>query len=176
MVLEYLVGQDSNKIPCLCSRAKNVVAAARPPVRFFSAEAPVVDLYLGQLDQVRLKEVSPQPGAFPLAVSRRPCPCPCRWSVSGVWRRCPSSSSTPRGALTPWLLGRKCSTSPRNWPNRSENTATDAAARNRPFEQVHWLGIILGLKQIAEFLTVLFPHRCSLLLLTAGGVRASAGS
>ena len=36
----------------LSSRAKNVVAAARPPVRFFSVEAPVVDLYLGQLDQV----------------------------------------------------------------------------------------------------------------------------
>ncbi|XP_038142798.1 thioredoxin domain-containing protein 11 [Cyprinodon tularosa] len=35
-----------------CSRAKDVVAAARPPVRFFSAEAPVVDLYLGQLEQV----------------------------------------------------------------------------------------------------------------------------
>lgn len=35
------------------SRAKNVVAAARPPVRFFSPDAPVVDLYLGQLDQVR---------------------------------------------------------------------------------------------------------------------------
>jgi len=37
------------------SRAKNVVAAARPPVRFFSAEAPVVDLYLGQLDQARIQ-------------------------------------------------------------------------------------------------------------------------
>uniref|UniRef100_A0A8C7K4F3 Thioredoxin domain containing 11 n=1 Tax=Oncorhynchus kisutch TaxID=8019 RepID=A0A8C7K4F3_ONCKI len=36
----------------LSSRAKNVVASARPPVRFFSAEAPVVDLYLGQLEQV----------------------------------------------------------------------------------------------------------------------------
>ncbi|KAJ8001390.1 hypothetical protein DPEC_G00169020 [Dallia pectoralis] len=35
-----------------CSRAKNVVVAARPPVRFISAEAPVVDLYLGQLEQV----------------------------------------------------------------------------------------------------------------------------
>ncbi|XP_068177679.1 thioredoxin domain-containing protein 11 isoform X2 [Antennarius striatus] len=35
-----------------CSRAKNVVAAARPPVRFFSSEAPVVDFYFGQLDQV----------------------------------------------------------------------------------------------------------------------------
>ncbi|XP_029916228.1 thioredoxin domain-containing protein 11 [Myripristis murdjan] len=42
-----------------CSRAKNVVAAARPPVRFFSAETPVVDLYLGQLDQVeRLRGVA----------------------------------------------------------------------------------------------------------------------
>lgn len=42
-----------------CSRAKNVVVAARPPVRFFSAEAPVVDLYLGQLDQVdRLRSVA----------------------------------------------------------------------------------------------------------------------
>lgn len=42
-----------------CSRAKNVVAAARTPVRFFSAEAPVVDLYLGQLDQVeRLRSVA----------------------------------------------------------------------------------------------------------------------
>ncbi|XP_076003780.1 thioredoxin domain-containing protein 11 isoform X2 [Genypterus blacodes] len=39
--------------------AKNVVAAARPPVRFFSADAPVVDLYLGQLDQVeRLRSVA----------------------------------------------------------------------------------------------------------------------
>eukprot|EP00064_Thunnus_orientalis_P019242 superscaffoldBa00004727_g19358 len=42
-----------------CSRAKNVVAAARPPLRFFSAEAPVVDLYLGQLDQVeRLRSMA----------------------------------------------------------------------------------------------------------------------
>uniref|UniRef100_A0A3P9MSI0 Thioredoxin domain containing 11 n=1 Tax=Poecilia reticulata TaxID=8081 RepID=A0A3P9MSI0_POERE len=41
-----------------CSRAKDVVAAARPPVRFFSADAPVVDLYLGQLDQVRISNVS----------------------------------------------------------------------------------------------------------------------
>ncbi|KAM4603257.1 thioredoxin domain-containing protein 11 [Polymixia lowei] len=42
-----------------CSRAKNVVASAQPPVRFFSAEAPVVDLYLGQLDQVeRLRGVA----------------------------------------------------------------------------------------------------------------------
>ncbi|XP_040892781.1 thioredoxin domain-containing protein 11 [Toxotes jaculatrix] len=42
-----------------CSRAKNVVAAARPPVRFFAADAPVVDLYLGQLDQMeRLRSVA----------------------------------------------------------------------------------------------------------------------
>lgn len=42
-----------------CSRAKNVVAPARPPVRFFSTDAPVVDLYLGQLDQVeRLRSVA----------------------------------------------------------------------------------------------------------------------
>lgn len=42
-----------------CSRAKNVVAPARPPVRFFSSEAPVVDLYLGQIDQVeRLRSVA----------------------------------------------------------------------------------------------------------------------
>ncbi|XP_037546303.1 thioredoxin domain-containing protein 11 [Nematolebias whitei] len=41
------------------SRAKDVVAAARPPVRFFSSEAPVVDLYLGQLDQVeRLRSMA----------------------------------------------------------------------------------------------------------------------
>uniref|UniRef100_A0A3B4AB75 Uncharacterized protein n=1 Tax=Periophthalmus magnuspinnatus TaxID=409849 RepID=A0A3B4AB75_9GOBI len=40
-----------------CSRAKNVVAPARPPVRFFSPEAPVVDLYLGQIDQ-RLRSVA----------------------------------------------------------------------------------------------------------------------
>ncbi|XP_059190918.1 thioredoxin domain-containing protein 11 [Centropristis striata] len=42
-----------------CSRAKNVVAAPRPSARFFSADAPVVDLYLGQLDQVeRLRSVA----------------------------------------------------------------------------------------------------------------------
>ncbi|XP_032418204.1 thioredoxin domain-containing protein 11 [Xiphophorus hellerii] len=42
-----------------CSRAKDVVAAARPPVRFFSVDAPVVDLYLGQLDQVeRLRSMA----------------------------------------------------------------------------------------------------------------------
>ncbi|KAM8841991.1 thioredoxin domain-containing protein 11 [Synchiropus picturatus] len=42
-----------------CSRAKNVVAVARPPMRFFSADAPVIDLYLGQLDQVeRLRSVA----------------------------------------------------------------------------------------------------------------------
>ncbi|KAG2455530.1 TXD11 protein, partial [Polypterus senegalus] len=34
------------------SRAKNVVSPARPPVRFFSPSAPIIDLYLGQLDQV----------------------------------------------------------------------------------------------------------------------------
>ncbi|KAL1005126.1 hypothetical protein UPYG_G00054880 [Umbra pygmaea] len=46
-------------VTCTYSRAKNVVAAARPPVRFFSAEAPVVDLYLGQLEQVeRLRGVA----------------------------------------------------------------------------------------------------------------------
>lgn len=33
-----------------------MVAAARPPVRFFSPDAPVVDLYLGQLDQVKFKD------------------------------------------------------------------------------------------------------------------------
>lgn len=42
-----------------CSRAKNVVAPARPSVRFFSIDAPVVDLYLGQIDQVeRLRSVA----------------------------------------------------------------------------------------------------------------------
>nr|XP_020443036.1 thioredoxin domain-containing protein 11 [Monopterus albus] len=42
-----------------CSRAKDVVVAAQPPVRFFSTEAPIVDLYLGQLDQVeRLRSVA----------------------------------------------------------------------------------------------------------------------
>lgn len=42
-----------------CSRAKNVVAPPRPPVRFFSSEAPVVDLYLGQIDQVeRLRSLA----------------------------------------------------------------------------------------------------------------------
>uniref|UniRef100_A0A3Q3IJP4 Thioredoxin domain-containing protein n=1 Tax=Monopterus albus TaxID=43700 RepID=A0A3Q3IJP4_MONAL len=40
-----------------CSRAKDVVVAAQPPVRFFSTEAPIVDLYLGQLDQ-RLRSVA----------------------------------------------------------------------------------------------------------------------
>lgn len=41
------------------SRANNVVVPARPPVRFFSPDAPVVDLYLGQLDQVeRLRSVA----------------------------------------------------------------------------------------------------------------------
>ncbi|XP_058236150.1 thioredoxin domain-containing protein 11 isoform X2 [Hemibagrus wyckioides] len=42
-----------------CSRAKSVVALARPPVRFLSPSVPVVDLYLGQQDQVeKLLEVS----------------------------------------------------------------------------------------------------------------------
>ncbi|XP_075869412.1 thioredoxin domain-containing protein 11 [Nelusetta ayraudi] len=42
-----------------CSRAKNVVASARPPVRFFPTDVPVVDLYLGQLDQVeRLRSMA----------------------------------------------------------------------------------------------------------------------
>uniref|UniRef100_W5KYF0 Thioredoxin domain containing 11 n=1 Tax=Astyanax mexicanus TaxID=7994 RepID=W5KYF0_ASTMX len=40
-----------------CSRAKNVVAVAPTPVRFFSPQFPVVDLFLGQQDQVdRLRE------------------------------------------------------------------------------------------------------------------------
>ncbi|KAM4697784.1 thioredoxin domain-containing protein 11 [Rhinophrynus dorsalis] len=33
-----------------CSRAKDVVMPAKPPVHFFSMRSPVVDLYLGQLD------------------------------------------------------------------------------------------------------------------------------
>ncbi|XP_077462169.1 thioredoxin domain-containing protein 11 [Stigmatopora argus] len=42
-----------------CSRANNVVAAAKPPLRFFSPDSPVVDLYLGQLDQIeRLRSVA----------------------------------------------------------------------------------------------------------------------
>ncbi|TWW58924.1 Thioredoxin domain-containing protein 11 [Takifugu flavidus] len=42
-----------------CSRAKNVVAPPRPPVRFFAHDAPVVDLYLGQIDQVeRLRSMA----------------------------------------------------------------------------------------------------------------------
>ncbi|XP_057699331.1 thioredoxin domain-containing protein 11 isoform X2 [Corythoichthys intestinalis] len=40
-------------------RAKDVVAAAKPPLRFFSPDSPVVDLYLGQLDQIeRLRSVA----------------------------------------------------------------------------------------------------------------------
>ncbi|KAL6482491.1 hypothetical protein MHYP_G00105710 [Metynnis hypsauchen] len=40
-----------------CSRAKDVVAVARPPVRFFSPQVPVVDLFQGQQDQAeRLRE------------------------------------------------------------------------------------------------------------------------
>lgn len=43
----------------LCSRAKNVVAPPPPPVRFFAPDAPVVDLYMGQIDQVeRLRSVA----------------------------------------------------------------------------------------------------------------------
>ncbi|KAJ8364089.1 hypothetical protein SKAU_G00129200 [Synaphobranchus kaupii] len=46
-------------IKLTCSRAKNVVAPARPPVRFFSPDAPVVDLFLGQLEQVeRLRSMA----------------------------------------------------------------------------------------------------------------------
>ncbi|KAG7492026.1 hypothetical protein MATL_G00009860 [Megalops atlanticus] len=46
-------------IKLTCSRAKNVVAPARPPVRFFSTDAPVVDLFLGQLEQVdRLRSMA----------------------------------------------------------------------------------------------------------------------
>ncbi|XP_068100798.1 thioredoxin domain-containing protein 11 [Hyperolius riggenbachi] len=33
-----------------CSRAKDVVMPARPPVHFFSTQSPVVDLFFGQLD------------------------------------------------------------------------------------------------------------------------------
>lgn len=48
-----------SKSSSLCSRAKNVVAPPRPPVRFFAPDAPVVDLYLGQIDQVeRLRSVA----------------------------------------------------------------------------------------------------------------------
>ncbi|XP_062865805.1 thioredoxin domain-containing protein 11 [Trichomycterus rosablanca] len=36
-----------------CSRAKSVVAVARPPVRFFPPSVPVLDLYQGQEDQVQ---------------------------------------------------------------------------------------------------------------------------
>lgn len=44
-------------ITLTCSRVKNVVASPRSPVRFFSAEAPVADLFLGQLEEVdRLRE------------------------------------------------------------------------------------------------------------------------
>ncbi|XP_061085715.1 thioredoxin domain-containing protein 11 isoform X1 [Conger conger] len=46
-------------IKLTCSRAKHVVAPARPPVRFFSHDAPVVDLFLGQLEQVeRLRSLA----------------------------------------------------------------------------------------------------------------------
>lgn len=33
-----------------CSRANDVVMPARPPMRFFPAQSPVVDLFLGQID------------------------------------------------------------------------------------------------------------------------------
>ncbi|XP_075035897.1 thioredoxin domain-containing protein 11 [Mixophyes fleayi] len=33
-----------------CSRAKDVILPAKPPVHFFSSHSPVVDLFLGQLD------------------------------------------------------------------------------------------------------------------------------
>lgn len=50
--------QDQSKVPSLCSRAKNVTPPP-PPVRFFAPDAPVVDLYLGQIDQVeRLRSVA----------------------------------------------------------------------------------------------------------------------
>ncbi|XP_064178494.1 thioredoxin domain-containing protein 11 [Anguilla rostrata] len=46
-------------IKLTCSRAKHVVAPARPPVRFFSPDVPVVDLFLGQLEQVeRLRSMA----------------------------------------------------------------------------------------------------------------------
>ncbi|XP_052459593.1 thioredoxin domain-containing protein 11 isoform X2 [Carassius gibelio] len=35
-----------------CSRVKSVVASPRAPLRFFPAEAPLVDLFLGQLEEV----------------------------------------------------------------------------------------------------------------------------
>lgn len=44
-------------ITLTCGRAKNVVALARTPVRFFPAEGPVVDLFLGQIEEAeRLRE------------------------------------------------------------------------------------------------------------------------
>lgn len=50
---------NPTEIASLCSRAVNVVAPPRPPVRFFAPDAPVVDLYLGQIDQVeRLRSVA----------------------------------------------------------------------------------------------------------------------
>ncbi|KAG5278335.1 hypothetical protein AALO_G00097840 [Alosa alosa] len=62
--LQWPLGQTDlqNKSQICQSRAKNVVAQAPAPVRFFAADAPVVDLYLGQLEQVErlraLAEVS----------------------------------------------------------------------------------------------------------------------
>lgn len=133
-----------------------MVAAARPPVRFFSPDAPVVDLYLGQLDQVKFKDsdlmaftvfsfvwyficsnckreqmerakrVSKAPvRCFGIVVIKLVVLCEIervfflhRWSVSGVWPRCPLFSSMHHGVLTLWLRDRKCSRSLRSWPNR----------------------------------------------------------
>uniref|UniRef100_A0A8C5HSH8 Thioredoxin domain-containing protein n=1 Tax=Gouania willdenowi TaxID=441366 RepID=A0A8C5HSH8_GOUWI len=56
---DFVPCDQMNTVISLCSCAKNVVTAARPPVRFFSPEAPVVDLYFGQLDQVeRLRSMA----------------------------------------------------------------------------------------------------------------------
>ncbi|XP_067296545.1 thioredoxin domain-containing protein 11 isoform X2 [Pseudorasbora parva] len=38
-------------ITLTCGRVKDVVSPARPPVGFFAAEAPVVDLFLGQMEE-----------------------------------------------------------------------------------------------------------------------------
>ncbi|XP_009294513.1 thioredoxin domain-containing protein 11 isoform X2 [Danio rerio] len=44
-------------ITLTCGRVKSVVSPARPPMRFFPAEAPVLDLFLGQLEEAdRLRE------------------------------------------------------------------------------------------------------------------------
>lgn len=52
LILILLVGSLINALLTLPSRAKSVVALARPPVRFLSPSVPVVDLFLGQQDQV----------------------------------------------------------------------------------------------------------------------------